>query len=50
LIKPGFMCYLFNTYTCDLLTPTGLSHREISVEEHREKERARAHTHTHTQN
>jgi len=40
------MCDSFNTYTCDLLTPTGMSHLGINVEEHREKERARTHIHT----
>ena len=42
------MCDLFNTYACDLLTPRGLSHLKMNIEEHREKERARARAHTHT--
>ena len=48
------MCDQFNMYTCDLLTPTGMSDLKINVEEHREKECARAptrtnnHTRTHT--
>ena len=30
LIKTGVVCDLFNTYTCDLLTPTGMYNLNIT--------------------